>query len=269
MKSTADKKSIGLGQRLRWRLRRRLVWVPVWGWIVIALVIGVARPEIEPRLRRSVTTRGPVALFLASSGDDAVFDGDEPAAESAMERARSGDPDLFGPVLFHFVPDASVWPDAKWGFVETRMTRVELEAVSASQGVSQPTWRHARELFDRFEVAFDRHEKQRDRVGGWGRRHPSPSDPDYLVTAWTYVSRRVLWGNMRATGTLAVCGGMLVTAAWCMVVPGRAERREARWRRGECPACRFPRPVGAGRCPECGDGWAEEEVPLQAVGRRR
>lgn len=96
MKSTADKMSIGLGQRVRWRLRRRLVWVPVWGWIAIGVVIGVARPEIEPRLRRSVTPRGPVALFLASSGDDAVFDGDEPAGGIGDGASPNGRPEASG-----------------------------------------------------------------------------------------------------------------------------------------------------------------------------
>lgn len=57
----------------------------------------------------------------------------------------------------------------------------------------------------------------------------------------------------------AVFGGSLLVGLGGVLLPSRREQEELRWARGGCRACGFPRPAGAERCPECGEGFGMED----------
>ena len=176
------------------------------------------------------------------------------AGEDATTPATASGSDH--PLEFGFYHRTRWWPlGRRWWVVQTRTTTCRLDSL----GVSAPS----QAMWNRVELAMGLDAQPP------GIRYPTKGDPDYLTTLWEQRSLSIHWLHAALAGStlasfligLGVVGGM--------ALPSAQERRVDRLARGECPGCRFPRPAGTGRCPECGDGWAEEEVPLQAVGRRR
>lgn len=250
--------------RIRRRTSRRLLLIPVWAWLILPFILAPVR---------GWETYVPIP----SPGDFVMLIPDRDGRERAVplfESATFGAPWKSGFVLTRTIEAWPSWSQSNPLFLPHLYYDEHFELRSpGQQAVNQPIYATEKDR-ERFERAYD--DLLRDRgdrpevdaalVLASPRQIPQPGDKEFGHVIWSSLRQRTRmpWNAAVLVATLASnpCRLMFLVSLVSLCFPSRSEREAARWQRGLCPRCAYPRPpLPNAVCPECGMRFDSSGTP--------